>query len=121
VSFTIDEVPAGGEVTRNVTIVPKLYGMYESTRARLRYFSDDVEIEEGMEPTEENQYQGFSSSLGRVRILSKEEYDRVSATVPREWLVFGILFFISTVFPLLSWLSAKSKNKSMSKTIKKRK
>ena len=89
--------------------------MYESTRARLRYFSDDEEVAEGMEPTEENQYQGFSTSLGRVRILSSEEFARATALVPREWLVFGVLFAASTLVPMASWISTKSKNVAMSK------
>ena len=114
-SFTIDDLAPGVQRTVNVTIVPKLYGMYESTRARLRYFSADEDIAEGMEPTEESQYQGYSSSLGRVRILSTEEYARVSAWIPREWVVFGALFVTSTVVPMITWFNTKAKNLSISK------
>jgi hypothetical protein len=47
VMFSVDELPPDSTTTYNVTVAPKLHGMYESTRARVRYNTgmhiDDVE------------------------------------------------------------------------------
>ena len=44
---SIDELAPDSDTTYNVTVAPKLFGMYDSTRARVRYNTgmhiDDVE------------------------------------------------------------------------------
>jgi hypothetical protein len=44
----------------NVTVKPKLFGIYESTRARIKYNSGSIEID-GVDPDVRH---GYSTSLG---------------------------------------------------------
>ncbi len=97
----------------NVTVVPKLFGLYDATRARIRYLSGTVD--EDSEPTEDMVRSGYSSSLGRVKILSTAEYQHLTSYNVREWVVFGIIFFVTTIVPMQMWLSSRSSALKMCK------
>lgn len=88
----------------NVTVKPKLFGVYESTRARIKYGSGAVEIE-GIEAESRS---GYSTSLGKVRIESTAEFQRRTSLHLREWGVFGVLYGIPLVLPFLLWRATKS-------------
>ena len=93
-----------------MTVMPKLYGIYESTRAKIKYGTGTVEIE-GVEPDYRN---GYSTSLGRIKIISAIEYERTSSYHLREWCAFAMLYAVPTFIPFLLWLSAKSASEAMS-------
>lgn len=101
---------AGSQASFNVTVRPRLYGIYESTRARIKYGSGTVEIE-GVEPDFRN---GYSTSLGRIKIISAAEYERSSSYHVKEWSVFALLYSLPTVLPFVLWLSAKSLTEKLS-------
>ncbi len=87
-------------------MVPKLYGQYESSRARIRYAIG--EVEEDMQPAEEDIRQGFSSSLGRVRIISTAEYIQSTSYYLKEWGIYSAIVIVTTFVPLFVWLSTRS-------------
>ncbi len=64
-----------------MTLLPKLSGLHESTRARVQYSSGGVSSLEGEDEDEDvgDMKVGYSSSLGRVKILSVDEYQRQTA------------------------------------------
>lgn len=111
VFFKIEEIAPGGQYMFNVTVKPKLYGIYESTRARIKYRSEgEVEIE-GIETEFKN---GFSTSLGRIRIISAVEHERSQSYYVKEWLAFGLLYSIPTLLPLGLFLTAKGAAENLS-------
>jgi hypothetical protein len=87
-----------------VTVRPKLYGVYESTRARIKYGNGAVEIE-GVEPDVRS---GYSTSLGRIKIESAAEYERRTSLHLREYGVFAVLFGIPTLVPFLLWRATRA-------------
>lgn len=95
---------SGGQALFNVTVKPKQFGMYESTRAKIKYGSGAVEIE-GVEAEYRS---GYSTSLGKIRIESTSEYQRRTSFHFREWGVFGLLYGIPTVLSLLLWKATRS-------------
>jgi len=109
----LDEIPPGGQVSLNVTVIPKLYGIYESTRARIKYFSEASL--EGEDPGEESLRNGFSTSLGRIKIISSAEYLRATSYYVKDWSVFFILFGVAILLPLNVWYVMKSSNEKISK------
>jgi predicted metal-binding membrane protein len=88
----------------NVTIRPKLFGVYESTRARLRYIAT-VPMD-GLDPEYK---QGLSTSLGRVRIISKVEHARNWQFFTLHWIVFALAYAVPTIFPLVYWQQSIAK------------
>lgn len=100
-SQTIEELAPGSQTSFNVTIRPKLFGLYESTRARLRYNPsvplDGVELE---------LKQAQSTSLGRVRIISKGEFARNWQFFTMHWSIFAILSIAPVFVPLFMWSSS---------------
>ncbi len=91
--------------------------MYDSTRASVRYTSVSSD-EDADSESEDNQFQGLSSSLIRTKILSKDEYQRVSSYYARDWIIFVALTAVTTIIPFGIW---KSKNAETSAWSKKRK
>ena len=73
----------GIKTTFNTTVIPKLYGIYESTRARIKYQSG-VE----MEDVEPDVRHGYSTSLGRIKILSVAENLKHTSYYLKEWFLF---------------------------------
>ncbi len=99
VNFVFDEIQPGGQVTFNVTVRPKLYGIYESTRARIKYNS-------GMpayDTDDEDIRRGSSSSLGRTRIISSAEYIRSTSYFVKEWSLFAAGFAAAIAYPFHQW------------------
>lgn len=98
VSKEFEDIAPGGQISFNVTVRPKLFGMYESTRARLKYTfgvpMDDVEPE---------YRHGYSTSLGRTRIISAAEDARNNDYFVKQWVVFAAIYAIPTVVPFLLW------------------
>jgi hypothetical protein len=62
VLFSADELAPGALLSFNITVRPKLFGTYESTRARIRYSSSII-----IEDVEEDIRGGYSTSLGKSR------------------------------------------------------
>jgi transposase len=87
--------------------------MYESTRARIKYGSGEVEID-GVEAEFRS---GYSTSLGRIRIESTAEHHRRTSFHFREWAVFGAFYAIPTVIPFFLWLATRSVSKRIAKHI----
>ncbi len=109
-TLTIGTLAAGQRTTLNVTITPKLHGIYDSTRARVRYTNDAEghDEEDGFDSSEENTRDGYSSSMGKIRILSESEYAKFSSYFIKEWGIILALFAGATIAPYFYW--RKSKN-----------
>lgn len=95
-----------------MTVRPKLYGIYESTRAKIKYGSGAVEME-GVEPEYRS---GYSTSLGRIKIESAGEYERRTSYHIREYSVFGVLYAIPTLIPFLLWRATHSISERIART-----
>eukprot|EP01036_Dinobryon_divergens_P023719 gene23719-32100_t len=50
VSFKLEELAPGAQASFNVTVRPKLFGIYESTRARIKYLNSAAVEMEGVDP-----------------------------------------------------------------------
>jgi hypothetical protein len=50
---------------------------------------------------------GHSTSLGRVKILSKAEFKRATSYFAKEWIIFAGLVLGATVGPNFQWYKAK--------------
>lgn len=98
VTMTFDELAPGSQTTFNVTVRPKLYGMYESTRARYKYHGTVA-----MDNIEPEVKQGLSTSLGRTKIISTVEYARDDYFFFKQWAIFGVIYAIPTLLPLYLW------------------
>ena len=104
----------GAQASFNVTIKPKLFGMYESTRARIKYGSGGM-IMEDVEP---DYRQGYSTSLGRTKIISALEDARNNEYFVKQWMIFAVLYAIPTLLPFFLWHQSKviiKKSKEMKK------
>lgn len=111
-SYSLDELAPGAQNSFNVTILPKLYGVYDSTRARVRY-SPSMPMD-GMEPEYK---QGLSTSLGRVRIVSAAEHGRNWAFFTLHWAVFALLFIAPTSLSVYYWSKAKETTQLLEEAI----
>lgn len=112
VAFQVESLAAGAQVRHNVTVVPKLSGMYESTRARFRYFSEDPD-EEDAEPDER---QGSSSSMGKIKIISTAEHEKLMSRNVKEWLICSVLVFVAVLLPYSNLKAAKAEVVSSKKS-----
>ena len=63
---------------------------------------------------------GFSTSLGRVKILSTVEHLRATSYFAKEWAIFVILALLVTAGPYLKWAQANADNVETVKTYKKK-
>ncbi len=86
-----------------MTVRAKLSGVYESTRARVRYASG-VPIED----VEPDFRQGYSTSLGRTRIISTAEAERNNEYFAKHWVIFGCIYAIPTLVPFFLWNKSKA-------------
>jgi hypothetical protein len=102
VELSVEELEPGSEISYNVTVEPKLFGIYESTRARVRY-NTGLHIED----LEDDTRSGYSTSLGRVRILSSEEYLRQTSYFVKEWAIFLVLAAFVVGLPYNNWKQAQ--------------
>lgn len=96
--------------TFSVTIKPKLFGIYDSTRARIRYGTGAVEIE-GLDPDYRT---GYSTSLGKIRIYSTAEHIRMTSYFVKEWAIFALWCGLLTLVPFYNWWKVRSAAKKIS-------
>jgi len=108
-AFKYEELSPGGKIAFNITVQPKLSGLYESTRARVRYTTGIA-----YEDSEDDVRKGSSSSLGRVRIMSKAEFARRKELFPKEWIIYFVVgvLIITVSFQLRSWSPQQTTPKS---------
>jgi Translocon-associated protein beta (TRAPB) len=66
-----------------VTVQPKIKGMYEATRAKIKYNPSTIV----MEDVAPDLRSGFSTSLGKIQIISVSEQTRLANKVTRDWLL----------------------------------
>jgi hypothetical protein len=83
-----------------------LFGIYESTRARIKY-ATGAEIE----GVEQEFKHGYSTSLGRLRIISAAEEARNNDYFVKQWVVFAALSAVPTLIPYFLWKKAKASRK----------
>jgi hypothetical protein len=97
--MTSAELSPGETWSFNVTVIPKLFGIYESTRARMRYVSGqaDADSEEDMEAATRNAY---SSTIGRVKIISAEENAKEKTMESVKMVFLGALILVPALFAL---------------------
>lgn len=80
-------------------VQPKIKGMYEATRAKIKYNPSTIV----MEDVAPDLRSGFSTSLGKIQIISVAEQTRLANKVNRDWLLLGaavalIIFLIVYLF-----------------------
>ena len=102
VAVQIEEVPPGGQSTFNVTVSPKLYGIYESTRARIKYNAATA-----LDDSQDFVRTGLSSSLGRTRIISSVDFLRSTSYFVKEWTIFTSSAAFAVFYPLYTWLNLR--------------
>lgn len=95
-----EKLGAGESFRFNITVVPKITGMYESTRAKIKYNPSAVV----MEDVAPDFRSGYSTSLGKIKIVTATEYERIqSASMVRLYggisagviVVLALFYFIS--------------------------
>ena len=103
VTFNLDELDVNEKISFNATVSPKLHGIYESTRARVKYSSGAITKTEEEEDGEnaDDPMLGFSTSMGKIRILSVEEYEGFVKTL------FGVVRLLR-LRSSLQWLSQET-------------
>lgn len=67
-----------------------------------------------MEGVDSDYRVGYSSSLGKIRILSTEEHARNTSYYIQEWALFFILYAGLIVVPYLMWTTAKEESLKVS-------
>ena len=107
VAFAVVELAPGAQELFNVTVRPKLFGIYESTRAKIKYNSG-LPSEDG----EEDVRSGLSTSLGRIRIISTAEHLRSTSYYIREWVTFSLGFSLAIIVPFINWWALRSAHSS---------
>lgn len=110
VSYELDELTPGSSTTFNVTVRPKLFGIYESTRARIKY-NNGMILSAEEEPEVKH---GYSSSLGRIRIISAAEHARNTEYFLKQWLVFFALYGVAVVGPFVLWQKSRQSKSAKS-------
>jgi hypothetical protein len=86
------------QATFNVTVQPRIKGMYEATRAKIKYNPSTIV----MEDVAPDLRSGFSTSLGKIQIISEAEQVRLLNKVSRDWLLLGAA--VSVIVFLLFYL-----------------
>lgn len=105
VLYSFDSIAPSSHVSFNVTVVPKLFGIYESTRARVRY-STGLQIED----LDDDERSGYSTSLGRIKIISAIEFKRSTSYWMKEWVIFVVASCLVVFIPFKGWSSTKANN-----------
>ena len=115
-AFKYEELSPGGNIAFNITVQPKLSGLYESTRARIRYTTGIA-----YEDSEDDVRKGSSSSLGRVRIMSKAEFARRKELFPKEWIFYLVVGALVAIISFQLWSSSRQQAPAKSTTATKKK
>lgn len=120
VSVQFNEIIAGGSSSFNITVVPKLFGIYESTRARMRYISGeaDSESEDEIEAATRNAY---SSTIGRIKIISASEHSHNQTMESVRYAFIGALVVVPLLFALYHFNKPESTPVKKDKSFKKKK
>ena len=95
----IEALAPGERVSFQISVIPKLHGIYESTRARVKYNQYTVE----MDDIQEYSARGHSSSLGRVKIISKVDNERNTSYFFLQWSLFAVIYSVPTILPFYWW------------------
>ncbi len=106
-SVAYDELEPNEKVSFNITVRPKLTGTYESTRARVKYSSG---VSYSDEPDDYDFHKGYSTSLGRIKIISVEEFKRRYSYPIWEWIIFIVAYSFVSLVPFVIWWNTKTKN-----------
>ena len=109
-TLTYPELEPHSTISFNITVKPKLSGLYESTRARVKYYTGF-----NYEGGEDEAIQGYSTSLGRIQILSYDENNMLNSYFIKEWFVFFIAFVVVAIYPLYRYTTVKASNLSLTK------
>ena len=111
---TFRELAAGETVSFNITVAPKITGLYESTRAKLQYNPSAVVMED---VATEYRY-GYSTSLGKIKIVTEEEFKRIQSGTSMLG-VGGVAFIVVVIFAVIYAISRPKKTETTSKPTKK--
>jgi len=103
VSFALEELSPGAQKTFNVTLQPKLSGVYEAYRAKIKYSPGAASIDD---EEDEIRY-GHSSSLGKIKIISSAEHYRNTSYNIIEWTLFFVANAALIGFPFYIWRSSR--------------
>jgi len=107
VSYTEPILEVQKSFSFNVTVIPKVTGTYQTSRARVKYFNGGVLLEEDEEYDDEDLLTGHSSSLGPVQFLSTEEYLNSNHSIGAvKWAFFLLMTSASVLAPGLVYLQA---------------
>jgi hypothetical protein len=108
VLINIPNLGIGKELSYNVTLVPKIDAVYSTARAEVNYYNGAVSLEEDEEYDEEDLLVGQSSTIGKIYILSEEEYLNSSSAYSniKEMIYFILLGGLSIAVPMVTWLKA---------------
>jgi len=105
VSHTEPKLGVQKSFSFNVTVIPKVTGTYQTSRARVKYFNGGVPLEEDEEYDDEDLLTGYSSSPGPVQFLSAEEYLNSNYSIEViKWACFLIMASATVLAPGLVWL-----------------
>ena len=103
--FSFDEISPGKTESKNVTIVPKSSGDYVFTRARITYSDgsgsgDDLDVDPETGDLIGKKRTGHSTSIGRVKILSLLESQRLNlfTMIGLSVLVLCIVLLVTSVY-----------------------
>ena len=109
ITIDIDELAPDESYSFNVTLTPKVKGVIDFNRylARIQYnpFTESDESE-GAEP---DYRRGTSSSLGRLKVLTKAEYFKLTSYYVKEWVVFVLGFAFAIYIPYSNLVQDKDK------------
>eukprot|EP01035_Chromulina_nebulosa_P017407 gene17407-22956_t len=122
VSFSLDELSPGSHALFQVTIRPKLHGIYESTRARIKYYSglpgyDDLAEDKNDSHVdnivnqilytidEMNRQESFQSKYPSLEFKSSEDLSSIVVNIEEFW------------YPVYSSTSGFSYNENLIKNV----
>jgi hypothetical protein len=94
------------QATFRVTVQPKIKGMYEATRAKIKYNPSTIV----MEDVAPDLRSGYSTSLGKIQIISVSEQTRLANKVTRDWLLLVaavVIILLLIVYLLQSFHSSE--------------
>ena len=107
---TFRELAAGDTVSFNITVAPKITGLYESTRAKLQYNPSAVV----MEDVATEYRHGYSTSLGKIKIVTEEEFKRIQSGTSMLTGVGGIAVIGVVILAVLYAMFQPKKTESTS-------
>jgi len=105
-NLAYDFLEPNDRIKFNVTIKPKTKGVYDSTRARIRYTSCATDDDN------DAFRKGYSSSLGRIKIISEQEGQRREMMQNFETIAYYIGIAAAFLVPVLFWFGFKSSSKT---------